>query len=144
MFESLIGIMKHHTKDKGDIGVAHVIADLVERGLHVCTPLSEHLPFDLIAVRNNGETLKISVKYRTVKKGSIVLRFRSTYSDSKRTITKKIEKELIDVIAIYCPNNKQVYYIDPNKFEDSVTLRVEYGKKKQEIGVHKAEDYLAL
>lgn len=41
--------MKHHTKDKGDKGTGNVIADLLSKGIQICLPLSEHLPFDLIA-----------------------------------------------------------------------------------------------
>jgi hypothetical protein len=34
---------KHLTKDKGDLAVAHVIADLRAHGIIPCLPLSEHL-----------------------------------------------------------------------------------------------------
>ena len=34
----------HHTKDKGDIGVAHAIADLVDQGFVVLTTICEHAP----------------------------------------------------------------------------------------------------
>ena len=45
--------MTHHTKTKGDLGVAKVIADLTEKGLDVLTPFSEHLPFDLAAYKKD-------------------------------------------------------------------------------------------
>lgn len=40
--------MKHHTKEKGDVGVAKAIADLSIKGFKILTPLTEHLPFDLV------------------------------------------------------------------------------------------------
>ena len=40
---------RHHTKDKGDLAVVKVQADLVEQGASVLLPLTEHAPFDLVA-----------------------------------------------------------------------------------------------
>ena len=50
--------MNHPTKNKGDIGVAQIIADLMKNGIQVCLPISEHLPFDLIAISPDGHFLK--------------------------------------------------------------------------------------
>jgi hypothetical protein len=136
--------MKHHTKDKGDKGVGNVIADLLDKGLQVCLPISEHLPFDLIAVREDSTLLKISVKYRQAVDGRIQVPFRSSYSDSKGTYVKKIDKSLIDIMAIYCPNTRKVYYINPNDFGEYVVLRTTLPKNNQTKGVHFAENYLAL
>lgn len=36
-----------------------------------------------------------------------------------------MNKSLIDVVAIYCPETKKCYYLDPNKFGGTVTLRVD-------------------
>jgi hypothetical protein len=46
--------MRHHTKDKGDIGLACAMADLVKHDIQVALPMSEHLPFDLIAIHPMG------------------------------------------------------------------------------------------
>ncbi|MFC1480602.1 group I intron-associated PD-(D/E)XK endonuclease, partial [Candidatus Omnitrophota bacterium] len=40
----------HHTKSKADLGLAKVIADLIQKGYVPCIPLSEHQPYDLLAV----------------------------------------------------------------------------------------------
>ena len=53
----------HHTKDKGDVGVAHAIADLADQGFVVLTALCEHAPFDLVGYRD-AMFLRVSVKYR--------------------------------------------------------------------------------
>jgi hypothetical protein len=42
----------HHTKDKGDLGVAKAHADLVSQGYVVLFPATEHAPFDLVAYRD--------------------------------------------------------------------------------------------
>jgi hypothetical protein len=71
--------MRHITKDKGDLGVAKTIPHLLEYGIRSCVPLSEHLPFDLIAVMPDFMTLRrVQVKYRKIaRRGCIELNFRS-------------------------------------------------------------------
>lgn len=39
----------HHTKDKGDLGVAKAHADVVGQGFVVLFPATQHAPFDLAA-----------------------------------------------------------------------------------------------
>ena len=57
-------MVRHHTKDKGDLGVAKTLLDLTEKGYVVFTPLiTEHLPFDLVAY-DFINFYKIQVKYR--------------------------------------------------------------------------------
>ena len=46
----------HHTKDKGDLGVAKAYADLVGQGYTVLFPATEHAPFDLVAYRRGDST----------------------------------------------------------------------------------------
>jgi len=46
--------MAHHTKDKGDLGVAKAHADLVSQGYLVLFPATEHAPFDLVAYRDGA------------------------------------------------------------------------------------------
>jgi len=48
------------TKDKGDIGLTQIIADLTEKDVKIALPLSEHLPFDLIAISPEGGLTKSS------------------------------------------------------------------------------------
>lgn len=55
----------HHTKDKGDLAAAKVIADLVEKEYSVFVPVvTEHTPFDLIAYKD-GKCYRIQAKYLT-------------------------------------------------------------------------------
>lgn len=52
--------MAHHTKDKGDQGIGFTIANLIQHGIGICVPLSEHLPFDLFACYPDGEVKRVS------------------------------------------------------------------------------------
>jgi len=136
--------MQHHTKDKGDKGTAQVIADLLLKGISVCLPLSEHLPFDLVGVKDNGDLLRISVKYRTAIKGKVMVPFINSYSDSKGVHSKKVNKNFIDILAIYCPDTNKVYYCNPKEFGEVITLRIQPSKNNQKKGIFFADNYLAL
>ena len=58
--------VRHHTKDKGDEGLGQVIGDLMSNGVQVAIPLSEHLPFDLIAIGDGGAMRRVQVRYRAL------------------------------------------------------------------------------
>lgn len=135
--------MRHHTKNKGDIGVGYVIADLMSKNIQVAIPISEHQAYDLIGIRENGETLKISVKYRKLgKKGTVDLQLRSCYSDSNGAHVKKTDKNAINLVAIYCPDTNLVYYVNPNEFKETITLRINLPKNNQNKGIYLASNYL--
>ena len=88
--------------------------------------------------------MRVSVKYRTLKKGSVFVSFSSSYSDSHGVHTKAVDKSLIDLLAIYCPESKEVYYVIPSQFDKTVTLRVEESKNNQTKGINLAKDYLTV
>lgn len=62
----------HHTKDKGDLGVAKVHADLVSNGLTVLFQATEHAPFDLVAYKG-GTFHRLQVKYRSARGGAVTV-----------------------------------------------------------------------
>jgi len=134
-------VRSHHTKDKGDLGVAHAIADLADQGYVVLTPLCEHAPFDLVGYRN-AEFVRVQVKYRALSAtGTIEVQFRSTWSDSKGTYVRPLDKDEVDVVCVYCPETRACYYIDPRQFGRSVSLRVTPSRNRQGRNVSPAEDF---
>lgn len=134
---------RHHTKDKGDIAVAKVIADLSERAALVLLPLTEHAPFDLVAYVN-GEFHRIQVKCRTVTRGAASVRFESFWSDRHGLHARAMARDEVDVIAIYCPDTNVCYYVDPSQFGMSVTLRVEPPRNDQQRRVISASDCVSM
>ena len=116
--------MRHHTKDKGDLAVGQVIADLIGQGIQVCLPISEHLPFDLVAVSSLEELARVQVKYVTVKEGVLRLRLQSSHSDRHGTHHSRVRLNAIDAFALFCPESRKVYYI--RRDEISVGLRREF------------------
>src|SRR5215207_8634834 len=118
-------IMRHKTKDKGDLGVAKTIPHLLAHGIRCCVPLSEHLPFDLIAVMPDFTTLRrVQVKYRKIaRRGCIELNFRSNYYDAKRIYSQLVDWDEIDCYAVFSPETGEIYYLNVDEIpQDMVTL----------------------
>lgn len=115
--------MKHHTKQKGDIGVLKAQCDLVEQGFMVLVPLTEHAPFDLV-VYKDCKFLRVQVRYCSVLNGRIVVRFRTSWTDRHGTHTLLTDKRHVDRYCLYCPDTDLCYYVDPVLFNQGVTLRL--------------------
>ncbi len=127
-------MVTHHTKDKGDLGVAKAHADLVSKGFTVLFPATEHAPFDLVAYEA-GEFYRLQVKYRSARAGAITVKFRSTWADRNGTHISPTDKDAVDAVCIYCPETDECYYVQPRAHNYSVTLRVAPSKNSQQSGV---------
>lgn len=134
-------MIPHHTKNKGDLGVLKVKVDLYLQGFLVLVPETEHAPFDLV-IYKDGQFRTVQVKFRNLKAGGVLeIPFRSSHSTSKGVVTKRVDKTMVDLYAVYCPQTDACYYFDPSCFEASVTLRVNASLNNQRMGIHLAEDF---
>jgi PD-(D/E)XK nuclease superfamily protein len=124
----------HHTKDKGDIGVAKAHADLASQGYVVLFPATEHAPFDLVAYRD-GIFERVQVQYRSASSGRVQVAFRSSWADRNGTHDRPIDKTQIDVMCVYCPETDECYYVRPAHHDASISLRVAPTRNNQEFGV---------
>jgi hypothetical protein len=107
--------MRHHTKDKGDAGLGFVIADLLSNRIQVALPISEHLPFDCIAIDEDNNLIRVSVKFRAKKNGVVSVPLKSSWSDKYGTHTVKHDKKSYDCIAIYCPTQIVAIMLESKK-----------------------------
>ena len=135
--------MAHHTKDKGDLGLAKAHADLVAQAFIVLFPMTEHAPFDLVAYKAGGFE-RVQVKYRSVKAGVVRVVFESSWSDAHGHHTRPIDKSQVDVICIYCPDTDECYYVRPAVHGVCVSLRVTATRNNQVVGVPPAEQFRLL
>ena len=134
----------HHTKVKADIGLAVVIADLAGKGYVPCIPLSEHQPYDLLVVLDDGGVVKLQVKYARLRNdGTVDIKFRSSWADKNGTHIKKYKEDDFDFYAIYCPEKKVVLYI-PNTLNCPKRVRFEPSLNNQKKSVRWAHDYLDI
>jgi len=121
--------------EKGAIGEHRVVADLISKGYRVHKPLSESLPYDLV-VSIRGLFFKIQVKYVTQRRGFIETSPRSIKSRKSRIVNIDF-----DLLAIFCPDTQECYYVWRNEFHGSIRLRMKPTKNNQGKGVHLAKDY---
>ncbi|MBL7155978.1 MAG: hypothetical protein ISS90_02435 [Candidatus Omnitrophica bacterium] len=134
----------HHTKHKGDLGLAKVIGDLIKKGHVPCVPLSEHQPYDLVAVLIDGSIIRLQVKYATLKNnGTVEVRFRRNWSDKKGVHTEWYNKNEFDYYAIYCPEKDVVLYV-PNAPDCPKAIRFDRAANNQKQSVKWANDYLEI
>lgn len=134
---------EHHTKDKGDLGVAKAHADLVAKGFTVLFPATAHAPFDLVAYAD-GEFHRLQVKYRSARAGAITVKFRSVWADRNGTHMAPTDQESVDAVCIFCPDTDECYYVSPAAHNYSVTLRIAPSKNGQQSGVLDAAAFRTL
>jgi hypothetical protein len=140
---TLESMVRHHTKDKGDLGIAKAHADLVTQGFMVLFPATEHAPFDLVAYAA-GKFHRLQVKYRSARAGAIKVQFRSMWADRNGTHTTAMDKGAIDAVCIYCPETDECYYVEPDAHGTSVTLRITPSRNGQQAGVLEAAAFREL
>lgn len=134
----------HHTKSKGDLGVAMAHGDLTSQGWLVLFPATEHAPFDLVAYRN-GIFRRVQVKYRAARAcGSVYVEFGSSWSDRTGRHALPMNKAEVDVVCVYCPDTSRCYYLSPREFGNSVTLRVRPSANAQRARIWDAERFRHL
>lgn len=131
------------TNQKGDIGLAKVIADATGKGYLCFVPLSPHTAIDLILVSKEGGNRRIQVKYSSMVGGAINVRMQTTTCDGKRTYQNTTDKSLIDLFAVYCPELDKVLYLDTSKIDPSYKI-FSIQTEKGNIRSHRVEDYLDL
>jgi hypothetical protein len=130
----------HHTKNKGDLGVAKAYCDLVEKGFIVLFPATEHAPFDLVGYDGN-RFVRIQVKYRRAVNGSIQIPMKNWWTDKNGSHGKQIEKSQIDAFCVYCPDTDKCYYFKPENVEKCFTIRVTVPKNNQAKRINFADDF---
>ena len=78
-------MIRHHIKEKGDLGVLKAQVSLYEQGFSILLPVTEHAPFDLVAYKD-GLFKRVQVKYKSVDKtGALTVHFRSCWADKHGT-----------------------------------------------------------
>jgi hypothetical protein len=107
-------------------------------------PLSEHQPYDLIAVLQDGSTKKIQVKYATLQKNGIIeVKFRTSWADKHGTHLRRYNENEFDYYAIYCPEKDTVLYI-PNTLDCPKAVRFDKPVNNQAKYIKWAKDYLVI
>lgn len=133
----------HHTKDKGDLGVAKAYCDLVEKGYMVLFPSTEHAPFDLVAYDGN-RFIRLQVKYRSAVNGVLQVNLINWWADKNGSHGKPVDKRQVDVFCVYCPDLDKCYYFKTEDINVSLTLRISSPKNNQSKNIRFADDYVGV
>jgi PD-(D/E)XK endonuclease len=134
---------KHHTKEKGDLGVAKAYCDLIEKGYIVLFPTTEHAPFDLVAY-DGSMFIRVQVKYRSAVNGCLPVNLINWWADKNGSHGKPIDKRQIDVFCVYCPETGKCYYFKAEDVNTSLTLRISPPRNNQSKNIKFADDYVGV
>lgn len=106
--------MAHPTKLKGDLGLTHIMLDLVKRGAGVFLPVSDHLKYDLVA-DFDGKLFRVQCKFRrlTGPYASLLVPSGTTWANSSGTHSVPYQEADFDVMAIWVADREEVLYLPP-------------------------------
>lgn len=113
-----------NTNEKGNIGLAKVICELVKNRYSCFLPFTDTTCVDLIVGNHLMETKRIQVKYRQKNNRGIIDVPLETVVNGKKI---PIDRTKIDCYIIYCPDNDKIYYVELKNIPKvrSFTLRLE-------------------
>jgi hypothetical protein len=135
--------MPAKTTEKGEIGEAMVIADLMRQGHDVAIPFGHNQPFDLIVIRKeDGRLEKVQVKY-TTRDGTAM---RAVIRSSSAWVQHRYGPDEVDWIAIYEPTTESCFYIPAYVWagHHQLALRLKPTLNGQQKRIRWASDFLAL
>ena len=85
---------------------------------------------------------KVQVRYTSPKNNILKVKLRSSWSDKNGTHNKDREIGDYDTLAVFCPENKEVYFINDSEFSSKTGLNLRINNlKKNEHKARYAEDY---
>lgn len=128
------------TKEKGDIGMAMIMADVLKKGYKVAIPVGEDWKYDLIVLKKN-KLERIQCKYTTSNGDVIDVICRSCNNH----LNYKYKIDDIDWLAVYDITTNLCYYIDSNYLGEGrceIRLRINEPENKQIKKILWAKDFL--
>lgn len=131
------------TTEKGEVGEAMVIADLIRQGHDVAIPFGHNQPFDLIVVRKeDGRLEKVQVKYRTGNGRTVKAPVRS----SSAWVEHRYTESEVDWIALVEGRSGQCFYLPSSVWSGhtELTLRLAPTANSQAKGIRWARDFVEL
>ncbi len=135
--------MPAKTTEKGEIGEAMVIADLIRQGHDVAIPFGHNQPFDLIVIRKeDGRLEKVQVKYSTGNDRVVRVKVESTSAWVRHRYTP----DEVDWIAVYDATVDACFYVHSAVWagQSNVNLRLVPTANGQKKHIRQAADFTRL
>lgn len=130
------------SQQKGNLGLAIIMAEVMRRGYKVALPLGEDWPFDLIVLRQNRPE-RVQCKYTESNGECIKVQCRS----ASEWVTYKYTAEMIDWIAVYDKTIDKCFFVPLSLLgtgRSLSNLRLTPAQNEQIKGVRKAEDFVSF
>ena len=107
----------------------------------IALPISEHLPFDLIAISDDTKLSKVSVKFSGGEELAKIS-LRTISSNSKGYNVKFVNFDDVDAFAVYSSLTDCCYYVHKSQItnKNEFNIRIS-GEVKNGFGVHFAKDF---
>ena len=131
-----------NTRDKGDLAVLAVAADLMKQGWKVAIPFGDSWDYDLIAMHPTFK--RIQVKYSESNGEVLIVKSRThTILNGKVQQTKAYTASMIDCLAVFDKSTDRCYYIPVAEIDGKteIRLRLTPAKNGQVKGVKFASNF---
>ena len=130
-----------HTKEKGNIGEAIILAEFVKRGIQVAIPFGDNARYDLIA-EFDGKLNKIQVKYCSeINNDAVTCKCASSTNHTTNKHYSSYQND-VDYICCYLQpwNTSVIIPISDIGDKKCFNIRLTPPKNKQQ-NVHYVKDY---
>jgi len=130
-----------NTKQKGDIGVAQVLSNLLSKGFSVSLPWGDSNPYDLIV--DTGKLWRIQVKSTSRRKnGVLIVKVGSITTKNGKYQLRSHGLDPIDFLIAYDSTDHNCYVLPKNIWRDikggQISLRLLPSRNKQKKKIHNA------
>jgi hypothetical protein len=135
--------MPAKTTEKGEIGEAMVIADLMRQGHEIAIPFGHNQPYELVVIRKeDGRLEKVQVKY-TTSNGVVV---RCVIRSSTAWVAHRYTADEVDWIAVFDATTSQCFYLPAWDWDGQtqLALRFKPTQNGQSKGIRWAANYTRL
>ena len=131
-----------NSNDKGNLGLAMVIADVMKKGYFVFTPIADTTSVDIIIANPEMSLRRVQIKYRKKNdKGTLEVPTNTVVNGKKVPVI--LSK--IDLWAIYCPDTDKVYYIPTKILEGKSYMFLRIDKPvKRDNKIFFADEFIEL
>ncbi len=130
---------KSPTSSKGNVSESAVLNAFVRAGFFVFVPFGNGAPYDLI-VDTGKKMLKVQVKTGRLR-GGCVLFPAQRINGHHGTKRYKYDEGEIDLFAVYCPDNEQIYLVPTLGDLAEGRLRIDATKNNQQQLIRWAKDF---
>ena len=126
------------TNGKGNFSESKVLAAYLEAGFIVSLPFGGGAPYDLI-VDTGKRILKVQVKTGRLRNGCIL--FPTQRFSGHTGKGRGYSAGEIDVFAVYCPDDEQIYVLPLGNYPSDGRLRCSATRNNQQQKIRWARDF---